>query len=255
MRLSHTILTTSAALITAVSAATPAGGPGRISAENARPLVRPGEELEYTVQSAHFGKMGKAAMRVEKGIIDGVAAYQLSFDFTARVALFKISDRTRSWVRADSLCTLRYSKHEHSPISSRNEDVVVDHSLEQWADGKTRAPLASEHPLDELSMIYLLRSLDLQPNEQLELHRHFDARRNPIRVEALARQTVSGRNVVVYDMKVPDTRQKNGFSTIRFFISDDAERVPVRIETSMPVAGRIVMTLTSAQVLPALAAK
>jgi hypothetical protein len=56
-------------------------------------------------------------------------------------------------------------------------------------------------------------------------------------------------------MRVPDARQKHGFSTIRFFISDDAERVPVRIETSMPVAGQIVMTLASSQVLPAVAAK
>lgn len=255
MRLGRTVLTTAAVLITAASTATSTGGPGPVRPENARPLVRPGEELQYTVQSARLGKMGTAAMRVEPAVVDGMAAYELSFDFSAKVALFKISDRTRSWVRADSLCTLRYSKHEHSPISSRNEDVVVDHSLEQWVDGKTRAPLASRHPLDELSIIYLLRSIYLQPGESVELRRHFDVRRNPIQVAALARQVIGDRNVVVYEMKVPDARQKTGFSTLRFFISDDAERVPVRIETSMPVAGQITMTLASAQVLPATAAR
>jgi hypothetical protein len=56
-------------------------------------------------------------------------------------------------------------------------------------------------------------------------------------------------------MKVPDARQKGGISTVRFFISDDVDHLPLRIETSMPVAGAIVMTLQSAQILPALAAK
>jgi hypothetical protein len=139
MRLGQTILTSAAALLTAVAVATPARGPGHISAASARPLVRPGEELHYTVQSARLGRMGTADMRVEHAVIDGMAAYELSFDFSAKVALFRISDRTRSWVRADSLCTLRYSKHERSPISSRNEDVVVDHSLEQFASMRFRS--------------------------------------------------------------------------------------------------------------------
>jgi hypothetical protein len=95
-----------------------------------------------------------------------------------------------------------------------------------------------------------VRSLDLQTSEVVEVRRHFDVRRNPVRIEAIARKVVDGRAVVVYEMRVPDTRQKNGTSMIRFFISDDAERVPVRIETSMPVAGAVTMSLVSSQIPP-----
>ena len=247
---------TALALLAIASPGSPEGGPGRLLVANTRPLVRPGEVLQYSVSSSRFGRMGTAQMSVQQAdTVDGVSAYKLSFDFTARVALFKVSDHTASWLRTDLLCTVRYSKHEHSPIGSRNEDVTVDQATGQWANGRASEPLATEHPLDELSFIYLVRSLDLEVSEVVEIRRHFDARRNPVRIEAVAKQVVDGRNVVVYEMTVPDPRQKNGSSTIRFFISDDAAHLPVRIESNMPVAGSITMTLTSAQVLPLAAAR
>ncbi|HEX6558422.1 MAG TPA: DUF3108 domain-containing protein [Longimicrobiales bacterium] len=237
-------------------APTPTDPTANERAEQTRPLIRPGEDLHYTVQSSRMGRLGTAEMKVQAGeIIDGMPVYELSFAFSGKVALFKIRDETRSWLRVDSLCTVRYSKHERSPISRRDEDVVVDRTLNQWADGKNRAPLASDHPLDELSFIYLVRSLDLKVSEVVEIRRHFDVRRNPVRIEAVAKQDVDGRAVVVYEMRVPDPRQKNGTSSIRFFISDDAARIPLRIESSMPMAGTIVMTLASAQSLPIAASR
>ena len=238
-------------LALATPVAVPEPGPDSLRIANTRPLIRPGEELVFAVSSSRFGRMGTAQMRVQAAdTAEGVPAYQLSFDFSARILLFKVSDHTRSWLRADSLSTVRYSKHEHSPVTSRNEDVVVDQRLGEWSDGKNWSPLGAEHPLDELSFIYLVRSLDLQVSQAVEVRRHFDAQRNPVRIEAVARRVVAGRDVVVYEMHVPDPRQKNGSSTLRFFISDDDARLPMRIESSMPAAGQITMTLQSAQLLP-----
>lgn len=230
----------------------PPGGSGALI----RQLLRPGEQLLYTVRSSRFGDMGKAAFRVDGAERLGEhAAYVLNFDFSAKVAVFKVSDQTRSWLCTESLNTLRYTKRERSPIGRRDEDVSIDFTLGQWADGRQRAPLASANPLDELSFIYLVRSLDLKIGESLEIRRHFDVRRNPVHIEAVATDTVAGRDVVVYVMKVPDPRQKNGTSTLRFFISNDAARLPLRIESSLPVAGAITMTLASATILPTVATK
>lgn len=256
MRIGIALAFASTLLGGAPPARTPTDPSASERAEHTRPLIRPGEDLRFTVQSSRLGRLGTAEMKVQAGEeIEGVPVYELSFDFSGKVAFFKISDRTRSWVRSDSLCTLRYAKHERSPISRRDEDVVIDRTVNQWTDGKNRAPLAAEHPLDELSFIYLVRSLDLKVSEVAEIRRHFDVRRNPVRIEAVAKEVVDGRDVVVYEMRVPDPRQKNGTSSIRFFISDDAARLPVRIESSMPMAGTIVMTLASAQILPAASAK
>ena len=53
-------------------------------------------------------------------------------------------------------------------------------------------------------------------------------------------------------MRVRDARNYKGEVVIRFSFSDDACRRPVRIESTIPEAGTVVMTLASA--VPAIAA-
>jgi hypothetical protein len=190
---------------------------------NERPFVRVGEELTYSVHSSRFGNIGKAILRADPDTIYAVPAVRLSFDFSARVTLFKVSDRTRSWLDAETLRTMRYSKDERSPLGSRKEDVRV------------MSDVATDLPLDELSFIYFVRALDLAPGDSMMVERHFDPKRNPVRIRATAHNT--------YEMAVPDPRQKGGTTRLRFTISDDSAKVPLRIETSMPVAGHITMTL------------
>lgn len=190
-----------------------------------RPIIRVGENVEYAVHSSRFGNIGTATMRVELDTLDGNSVYRLSFDFSARIALFKVSDHTRSWLDTETLCTLRYAKQEKSPLGGRQEDVRVD------------GDVAPQQPLDELSFIYFIRALDLEPGDTLVVRRHFDQKRNPVRITALSPN--------YYEMTVPDPRQKSGLSRLRFLISDDEARVPLRIESSMPMAGTITMTLTT----------
>lgn len=192
-----------------------------------RPLIRPGEELVYSVHSSRFGNMGKAILRVGVDTLDGVPAYRLSFDFSARVALFKVSDQTRSWLDMERLTTLRYRKQEKTPLGGRTEDVRVGDEC------------ATDAPLDELSFIYFIRALDLPAGDTLVVNRHFDVARNPVRITALAPR--------YYEMAVRDARQKHGVSKLRFLISDDAARVPLRIESTMPMAGTITMTLEASR--------
>lgn len=208
-----------ACLSLVLTAATPAADSGR-----ALPLVRAGEQLVYQVHSSRFGNIGKAVLQVDRDTLDGAPAFLLSFDFNARIALFKVSDHTRSWLDATELSTLRYQKHERSPIGGRHEDVRI-------ADVARTTDL----PLDELSFIYFIRALDLAAGDTIVVRRHFDARRNPVRIVALGTRH--------YEMTVPDSRQKHGTSQLRFLISNDEARVPLRIESTMPVAGAITMTL------------
>jgi hypothetical protein len=44
---------------------------------------------------------------------------------------------------------------------------------------------------------------------------------------------------------VPDARQGDGRSRLRFYISDDAERLVLRIDSSMPVGGALTLTLVA----------
>lgn len=201
-----------------------------------QPLIIPGERLIYDVSSARFGHMGQAEFAVSE--LDN-GNIRLEFTFDARVLLFRASDRTVSELDAVNLRTVRYEKRERSPLGGRDESVVIDHGTSTWtqAGGSSQA-LASADPLDELSFIYLIRNMAMAPGEVSVLRRHFDGARNPIRLRSIAAQDVD-----IIEMRVPDGRQKGGESVLRFHLSRDATRVPVRIESSMPIAGRITMTL------------
>jgi len=209
------------------------------------PLVRPGEELTYEVRTARFGVIGQAKLRVEADTIDGRKALRLAFDFGGRVALFKVQDQTRSWLDPETLSTLRYSKSEKSPIGEREELVNVSAERMVWTEAGETNPLACPEPLDELAIIYLIRALE--PNTSMTVTRHFDEARNPIAIESLGARKVdalgSEQIANAFRMTVPDARQKNGKSELRFYISNDAARVPLRIESRMPVAGAMTLSL------------
>ena len=203
-----------------------------------QPLVIPGESLMYDVSSARFGKMGRARFSVttlETGAI------RLAFDFDARVLLFKASDHTYSELEATSLRTLRYGKRERSPVGSRDENVVIDHAASTWTDRGSVQRLASSEALDELSFIYLIRNIELAVGEERIFTRHFDHARNPVKIRAVSYTD----DVEVIEMSVPDKRQKSGFSVLRFHVSRDRRRIPLRIESSMPVAGKVTMTFVA----------
>ncbi len=225
------------------------------SALSAQPLVRPGEVLVYRVRSARFGDVGTAVLRVEgPDTINGRPAYRLMFDFNARILLFNVSDQTRSWLDQETLSTLRYSKDERSPIGRRSEAVEVSTTDSSWTEGGVRRPLATRAPLDELAFIYLARSVEPVAGESFQLERHFDAARNPVQLCVLGQETIEalGRSfqATVVQMDVPDARQGDGRSRLRIYVSADPERLVLRIDTSMPVAGALTLTLIAVNPTP-----
>jgi len=218
-----------------------------------RPEPRAGEVLTYKVHSARFGDIGTAVMRVDHEQVAGRDAFRLSFDFSARITLFKVSDQTRSWIDVETGNTLRYSKKERSPVTDRDEWVEIL-PTGMWATKKAEYALGSNAPLDELAFIYLVRVMADSEIKSLELNRHFDAARNPVSVKMLGYEMIKTQSgparAMVVQMDVKDPRQKSGKSRLRFYISDDEARLPLRIDSSMPVAGALTMSLKSVTVDP-----
>jgi hypothetical protein len=199
-------------------------------------------------------------MRTERDTVAGRAAYRLSFDFSARVALFKVSDRTRSWIDAQTLNTLRYQKCERSPIGSRDEDARIELSARTWHDKNGEHALAGDAPLDELAYIYLVRATASAVDaDGVFVNRHFDANRNSVKLTSrgTARVAALGDTLqaAVVQMDARDTRQKSGTSRITFYIGSDPAHLPLRIDSSMPVAGAITMTLKDVRTTAVVAQK
>jgi hypothetical protein len=209
-----------------------------------------GEWLTYRVHAAHLGASGRLTMLVDTSeVVRGTPTWVLRFDFHARVGPFSAVDRTESWLDPVRLTALRFHKHERHPLSKHDEHVEIDPAAHRWTgDGGTGGPIASDAPLDELSFMYVLRTFALG-DTTIRYDRHFDAARNPTLVRVVGRRTLTTEagtfRTVTIEMRVQDPRRYHGEGLIRLDLTDDDCRIPVRIESEMPVIGRTTMTLES----------
>lgn len=210
-----------------------------------------GERLTYRVQAPKVRASGRGAMWIEGPVdVRGTSAYVLRFDVKAGLGPIKGVDRTQSWLDRDRMTSLRFAKHESHPISRHDEAVELFPEERRWDAGREGSgESASEAPLDELAFLYFLRTLPLVADTAFELSRHFDARRNPTTVRVRGRETLTTDagvfQTIVVEMRVKDPRRYNGAGVIRIHLTDDRCRLPVRLESTMPILGTTVLTLES----------
>ena len=210
-----------------------------------------GEKLSYDVSLGKGGKVGEGTMWVEGPVdVRGTSTYLLRFDSRVRVALFKGVSSSSSWFDPVSKASLRYLKHERNVLS--HDDVSVDMYPDQkrWtsADGHGgNSP--DDMPLDELSFIYFIRTLPMTPGATYEFNHHFDAARNPVSIRVIRRETIptgiGELKTILVEMHVRDPKHYKGDGVIRFNLTDDECRLPARIESTMPLVGKAVLTIRS----------
>ena len=182
--------------------------------------------------------------------IRGVNTWLLRFDFQAGMGPMKAVDRTSSWLDPMRMAAQRYTKHEKHVLAKRDERVEIFASQKKWAGSDGASGVSpTDTPLDELSFMYFIRTLPLAADSTYRFNRHFDPARSPTTVTVVRRESIStpaGRfQTVLVEMRVRDSRRYKGEGVIRINLSDDAMRIPVRIESAMPVIGTAVMTLES----------
>lgn len=212
---------------------------------------QPGEALQYQVRVSRVGDVGTGRMWVEGPMMEGhTLVWRLRFEMEAGRGPIRASDRTSSWLDPVHFGIVRFEKVERHVLSRSDERVTIDLETKRWSDAGGRSgPLAHDAPLDELSFIYLLRTLPLDSGATVRLDRHFDADRNPTIVRMVGRDTLTTPAGIfrtrIVEMEVRDPKRYRGSGTIRIHIEDGGCRMPIRIESRMPVLGITTLTLTS----------
>lgn len=206
-----------------------------------------GERLVYEGKVRGIG--GRGTMWIDGPVdVRGVPTYELHFDFFARVGPLSVSQKTTSWLDPERMAVLRFAKKERHLLARHEETVELYPDERRWSgkDGETGASPTSA-PLDELSFIYFIRTLPLLTDSTLSFSRHFDRDRSPTTIRVLGHERVEtpagSFGTIVVEMRVRDPQHYRGEGTIRFSISDDRCRLPVRIESKIPDAGTVVLTL------------
>jgi hypothetical protein len=207
----------------------------------------PGESCTYR-GSGPLGRMGTGTFAVSAQEVDGRHAYVLSFDFRGRLGFVGVENHTRSYFDPAETASFHYTKYERSPFSTKQQDVRMDPQTHRFTAAREQGGvMPTDAPLDELSFIYFLRTLRLADGDSYSFTRHYDPARNPVRVRVIGRgliQVPAGSfRAVEVEMRVRDPHHYGSEGLIQIHFTDDAHRVPIRLESQIPVAGRMVLSL------------
>ncbi len=208
----------------------------------------PGETLVYEGRFGAFGSVGIGVLMISEEEMEGRPVLRFDFDFEGRVALMSVRDHTSSWMDPGTMTSLRYEKNERHPLGSREESVRIFPAERRWEDAHgPGGETPSADPLDELSFLFYLRTLDLEPGTRHTLDRHFDHARSPVEVRVLREDTIrvplGEFAVTVVEMRVTDPERFGGDGRVTLSLAHDEFRTPVRIESAMPVAGSLTLSL------------
>ena len=224
--------------------------------ESGAPPFAIGERFTYGVKVAKMGATGHGAMWVAgPEVVRGTETYVLHFDSQAGLGPFRASDKTTSWLDPQRMATMRFSKVEHHLFASHTDEVEIYPTQRRWsAADSTSGESPTDSPLDELSFIYFIRTLPLADDSVYVVERHFDVARNPTTIRVIAHEQIETKagtfQTLKVEMRVKDPRHYKGEGTIVFNFSDDPRRIPVRIESVVPVYGKTVLALETFLMAP-----
>lgn len=209
-----------------------------------------GEALDYRVRVARMGDVGTGRLWIEGPVVEqGVTVWRLRSAIDAGKGPIRATDRTSSWFDPVRFAIVRFEKVERHLLSKSEERVTIDRTALRWRDenGPSGA-LGSDLPLDELSFLYFLRTIPLDGDSVMRFDRHFDAARNPTIIRIKGEETLTTPAGIfrtrVLEMEVRDPKRYKGTGKIRIHLYAEECRIPIRIESRMPVLGITTLTLT-----------
>lgn len=149
-----------------------------------------------------------------------------------------------SWVGIEEFTSRRF--HRTSTVAGRSESKrfeIVPDSLRYREEGTRSDFVTPRKPLDELALVYHLRTLALAPGRAVVLNGYFRNGYNPVTVSVTGREAVTlGDGSVVTCLAL---RIAAAGATSELWLTDDARRLPARVRVQLPF-GRATLLLAGA---------
>jgi hypothetical protein len=201
-----------------------------------------GEVLEY---QGKFGFLtaGSATLSVlPSDTVRGVASWNFSLTsgININVGIFKFSNTTTllSWTGLEDFISRRFTKRMEENGKLRQEDFRIYPDSGFFRRNADPPKPTSKSPLDDVAFIYFMRSAPLELKRTYTYDRYYRSEKNPVTVEVLKREEMTMPNGTKVKCLVlhPIVDEANGMfsktSDARLWLTDDARRIPVRIETT-----------------------
>ena len=195
-----------------------------------------GELLEYDIRVA-FAR-GNAKLEIlSEDTVRGRPALHAQFTVRGGIIGFRVNDKYDTWVDLANISTLRYHEDVHSGSYERRRRYEFYPERRLYIEGADTVETV-DRPVDQASVFYLLRTLDLRVGLDTSFNNYFMVDRNPIRIIVLGRERIkvpAGE----FDAVVvrPIIKAKGIFAEggdARVWISDDDRRIVLQIKAKIP---------------------
>jgi hypothetical protein len=198
-----------------------------------------GELLEYDIS---FGKLhvGNGNMEVlPMDTVRGHETWHTVFRLNGGIPFYRVKDRYEDWSDVGTLASLRYRQDidEGSYEPKRLYEIFPDRREYLEIGKKDTTPRQSvEHPLNEASFLYYLRTIPLRVGMDTTFSDYFMAERNPVRFKVLRRERVdvgAGRFNAIVVQPIFESKLFSEGGHAEVWLSDDENRIMLQMKSKV----------------------
>lgn len=155
--------------------------------------------------------------------------------------IFKVRDRYESYFRTDNLKPLKFVRNVHEGDYKRYEEVVFDHENKTAVTNKgvIRIPGSIQ---DVISSLYYARNIDYnkyKKGDQINFNMFLDNEIHNMYIRYLGKENIKTKYGTFRAIKIKPLLLKgnvfDGGEKMTIWVTDDANRIPVRIESPLTV--------------------
>ncbi|HCS20619.1 MAG TPA: DUF3108 domain-containing protein [Bacteroidetes bacterium] len=155
--------------------------------------------------------------------------------------IFKVRDRYESYFRTDNLKPLKFVRNVQEGDYKRYEEVVFDHENKTAVTNKgvIRIPASIQ---DVISSLYYARNIDYnkyKKGDQINFNMFLDNEIHNMYIRYLGKENIKTKYGTFRAIKIKPLLLKgnvfDGGEKMTIWVTDDANRIPVRIESPLTV--------------------
>ena len=224
--------------------------PALLKAQSETPAFKEGEWLRFRISYSNFIGAGKATMEIKKAKNkDKPALHVVGNGRTTGVIswFFKVRDTYQTYFDKQTLLPYHFIRKINEGGYKKNREIFFDQNnqkaLVKDYKRKTEINYATEASVhDMLSIVYYLRNKDLtgvKEGDEFELNMFFDDENYKFKLKCLGREITKTRFGKVKTIKfrpiVQAGRVFKEQESVTVWISDDKNKVPLRVKASLAV--------------------
>lgn len=209
-----------------------------------------GERMDYRVRLGPL-RVGEASVEVE-GLetVRGHLTYRLDWRLQGGIPFYRVDDHYTSWMDVRTLASRRFIQdiHQGRRERLRHFEIYPELVRYEWVDQEEELDLISDHPLDEIAFVFFVRTLPLEIGETLTFNKYFREHGNPVTLEVLRREEVEVPAGTFQALVLRPIIKSRGLwdedSEAEIYVTDDDERVLLKVRSRVPVIGSLTLLLT-----------